>query len=133
MIVALYGSSCTGKTATARALAAGLALPLRLCGEAVRGRASDLSVSWLELPDEQHRAVDDETRSWCRRMRHCIVEGRFLDRVLLPLGDDALLVCLTASDEVRRIRMAERLGKPCTLGEINKQDELDCQFRMRLY
>jgi cytidylate kinase len=84
MIIAIYGPSGTGKTAISGLLAEMLGLPFRLCGEAVKGRAAMLGVPWRELPDEQHRAVDAETRIWVNRNQPCLVEGRYLDYVLVP-------------------------------------------------
>ena len=133
MITALFGASCTGKTTIARALAVELKLPLRSCGDAVRSRARDLSIPWFNLPDEQHRAVDEETRTWCASTQPCIVEGRFLDSVLVPLQDDTVLIQLLASKATRCARWASRAGGPCRPEEIDAHDEADRRFRMRMY
>ena len=133
MIVALFGASCTGKTSIARALSAELTVPLRSCGDAVKGRASELSVAWSKLPDEQHRTVDKETREWCAAMKPCIVEGRFLDHVLAPLQGDTMLIRLAASKEARCARWTSRTGLHAALAEIEEHDEVDRTFRTRLY
>lgn len=133
MIIAFFGASCTGKTAISRTLSLDLDLSMRSCGDAVRSRARALAIPWLDLPDKQHRAVDDETRLWCESMQPCIVEGRFLDKVLFPLEADTMLICLVASKKARRDRWARRVGRPCTLREIDEHDKADRSFRMRMY
>jgi cytidylate kinase len=77
MITCLFGSTCTGKTTVARALARQLGLPLRSCGEEIRMRASMLRLSLDNLPSSVHEEVDNESVLWALSNRPCLVEGRF--------------------------------------------------------
>jgi cytidylate kinase len=116
MIIALVGSTCTGKTTLGLRLRDSLGLPLRSCGEAVRLRRTSLSVRWEELSYDQHRQVDAETREWVRSNQPCLVEGRYLDRVLAPLAGEVVLVRLEATDDDRISRQSVKRGRP--LGKV---------------
>ncbi|MGH9894300.1 MAG: AAA family ATPase [bacterium] len=133
MIIAIYGPSCTGKTTITGALRDAFGLPLRSCGEEVRRRAEVVGLSWDELPDDQHRAIDTETLLWVASNRPCLVEGRFLDRVLGPLGHDVTFVRLEASAEERLQRWTVRAGRSLSLEELREADALNLAFRARIY
>lgn len=134
MIIAIFGSSCTGKTTLSRALCAMVHLPLRSCGDAIRNKAEEVGVSWHELSDVDHQAVDAETLSWAIENTPCVVEGRYLDYVLAGLASATVWVELRASPDVRCGRLADRLGN--RLLEVTDLEEIDAaqlKFRRRLY
>jgi cytidylate kinase len=133
MIVALSGSSCTGKTTVARRLRDLLGLPLRSCGEAVGMRATSLGVPWAQLGSDQHRQVDAETREWVWQNRPCLVEGRYLDRVLGPLGGEVVLVRLEASTDERISRQSAKRGLPSTATNFQEEAQAELAFAEQMY
>jgi cytidylate kinase len=132
MIVALFGPSGVGKTTIARMLQDQLGLPLRSCGAAVVDRAVRFGVPFANLPDDEHRAVDHETLSWVAVHQSCLVEGRFLDSVLVAIAGRTILVRLDATEEDRCRRSAAR-NMPLTSRELQELDRVDVTFRARLY
>ena len=110
-----------------------LGLPLRSCGDAVRSSATMLGVSWQQLSYNQHRRVDTDTLEWVRINRPCVVEGRYLDRVLAPLGREIILVRLEASDEDRRCRQSAKRGHATTTIEFREREKDDLTFSEYMY
>ena len=49
LIIAIFGSSCTGKTTVAQLLANELNADLRICGEIVRNESKRLNISYDKL------------------------------------------------------------------------------------
>ncbi|MEA3051399.1 MAG: hypothetical protein QOG72_302 [Sphingomonadales bacterium] len=88
-----------------------------------------------DLPDEQRRLIDRQTLDWVRENASSggIVEGRFLDAVLVPVRHLVCLVEVRADPEVRAQRWAERTEVPVTPAEIEGQDRTDAGFRDRIY
>jgi len=132
MIVAIFGQSCTGKTSLANALAPVLGYRVRHCGDAVREVAKSLRLTYEALSDDHHRTIDDATRAWSQDYLPCIVEGRFLDRVLAASAS-VLLVHLVASEEVRLGRWRSRTSQPLSREWLNANDARELAFRVRLY
>lgn len=132
MIIGLFGASSTGKTTITRRVAPELTLPLRLCGEIVKSRSVGLGVSLMQLSDEDHQNIDSETREWAIKNKPCIIEGRYLDQVLYPMGAQVALIRLEANTADRRMRSLRSGSDPLTImGE--DPDLLDSMFRARMY
>jgi cytidylate kinase len=132
MIVALCGPSCTGKTTIAELVRNHTGLPLRCCGNTVKQKANELGVPVAELPDGEHRAIDAETVRWATSNSPCLVEGRYLQYVLAPIGSQVHLVSLEASDEDRRRRMV-KTGRLERLEHFEKAEKIDHEFAKRMY
>ena len=133
MIIALFGNSQTGKTTIAKRLAEELAFPLRSCGEAVKHRAQEKGISWDELSDAEHRAVDENTRIWVLTNRPCLVEGRYLHFVLASLSTQVTLVRLEATSDDRRIRQVGLSNAPVAPSDFERADADDLALQERLY
>jgi cytidylate kinase len=133
MIIAIVGTSCTGKTSIAVPLAEELGFVLRSCGEEIKRKAKELNVAINELPDDIHSAIDGETIAWIQANADCIVEGRFLDFVLSPIRAQVILIRLTASDTERCARMQKRGLIDFTTMDLCNLDEIDETFRTRHY
>ena len=133
MIIGIFGASCVGKSSAARLLAQRSTLPLRSCGSPVRQAAESLSVSLEELPDAVHRGIDEQTIDWSLRNRPCLVEGRFLDRVLARLSAKPFLIELRATPAVRQSRACSRAGHVVSCEELKRWDQADAVFRERMY
>jgi cytidylate kinase len=133
MIISLCGASSTGKTTIARRLANEAGYPLRSCGEIVKSKATLLGVRLDELSDELHQEIDNETRSWAVANDPCLVEGRYLDQVFVPIGPQVTLVRLVATHADRRARlMARSFRPPLTITE-DELDFADSAFCARMY
>ena len=134
VILGIYGRSCTGKTTVARVLAQRLAFPARFCGELVRNAARDAGVDIENLPDDCHRQIDEQTVTWAFKVtRSAIVEGRYLNHVLLPGATFLYLVRLDASLETRVVRWRKKSGVVSTITDVKTLDAAEDAFRLRLY
>jgi len=84
-------------------------------------------------PDDLHRQVDRETRDWCAGLRgDGVVEGRFLNRVLVDM-QHVVLVELATSEKERARRLSERLGRATCEREIRQIDAESDLFQVRMY
>jgi cytidylate kinase len=132
MIIGLFGASTTGKTSIAKRVMVETSCALRCCGEVVKSRAAVLGTRLSELAAEEHQRIDDDTRKWAIANIPCLVEGRYLDRVLAPIGKHVLLVRLVATSADRRTRRLKRDVRPLTLTE-DDLDLADSTFCTRMY
>lgn len=133
MIIGIFGASCVGKSSAARLLAQRRAVPLRPCGSLVRNAAASLKCDPGELPDAIHREIDRQTLDWSLKNEPCLVEGRFLDRVLARLASRPFLIELSATLPVRHSRACSRTGHVVSIHEFELGDQADAAFRRRLY
>ena len=133
MIIAIFGKSSSGKTTLAKDVHGALNLPLRCCGEEVKARAAKLGVSLDKLTDDVHRLIDQETIRWVVGQPACIVEGRYLDRVLSSIANKILLVELIANTTVRFQRSQKRSSHPLDFDSFLDAEEADLAFRERMY
>jgi cytidylate kinase len=137
MILCFYGRSLAGKTTLARQLATGSNVPLRCCGDEVRKKAIELKVGIGQVPNEEHFAVDQATRTWVSGNQPCIVEGRFLDAVLsVHKQKDTQFIEVTASQDVRlqrAIARGELDSESFTADSLKQRDLSDVAFRSRLF
>lgn len=133
MIIGIFGASCVGKSSAARLLAQRRILPLRSCGSPVREAAQSMNVALEALPDAVHRGIDEETLSWSLTNQPCLVEGRFLDRVLARLPVKPLLIELSATSAARQSRACSRAGHVVSIKELELWDQADIAFRERMY
>ena len=133
MLIGLFGHSCTGKTTLAQEMAASLNLPLRGCGDVVKSKAMELSVSLDRLPLSEHQTIDEATREWGKRNPRGIVEGRYLDQVLADLDVPLVLVEITAADRDRAERWARRRDVPVGDIQVAEYDRADEAFRAAAY
>jgi hypothetical protein len=90
----------------------------------------DVPVSALSLSD--HAAIDGETVVWSRQAGNRIVEGRFLDQVLVPSVPHTLIQ-VVAGREARAERWARRLSKPQSVEDVATFDAEDEAFRVQAY
>lgn len=126
--VAIFGPSCSGKTAVGTALAARLGVIARSCGEIVRQRAAELGISPAILSDDEHVAIDTDTRSIAANSwPPLVIEGTFLDHVLAGL--DVVFIQLYATTETREQRHREKAAS----GLLSERDASDDLLRRRLY
>jgi cytidylate kinase len=127
-MIALFGPSAVGKTTLAEVVANEFGISARYCGREVQGfaRADKVAVNELALP--RHREIDAATLEWAIGNPNGLIEGRFLDHVLVPYGR-VILMKLTASDEIRNKRLQARL-RP---SDVVTEDRRDAEFRKVMY
>jgi cytidylate kinase len=129
-VVALFGKSCVGKSEVAEKLANHLGMPVRHCGEVVKERAAQLSVSSAELSTAEHEAIDAETRTLVANTEHgIVVEGTFLD-IVLQESSNVLFIRLTCEEDVRAKRFEAR---PSSKGTLAQRDKTDNSLREDVY
>jgi len=104
-------------------------VPARYCGSQVRelARQKGIDVDGLSLDD--HRRVDEGTRAFVLQNERCILEGSFLDSVLVDL-EDIQFVRLVCGDAERQRRWAGRRGATASLSLRDIDDEV---LRGKLY
>jgi len=132
MILCLYGSSCSGKTTVARALASKLNLPLRSCGDEIRRVARKLDITPADVTEDGHRQIDRDTVAWAHEHRPGVIEGRFLDAVFASAATPATLVLLVASDESRLVRGRTK-NTAFSSDDLGRSDAEDAKHRARIY
>lgn len=109
----ISGVPGSGKTTVARLLAAELGVPHVYAGDLYRQEARRRGLTLEEfnrLCEEDHsidRQLDTEMAERART-GNCVLEGRLAGYLAAADGLDALKVWLTASDEVRARRVAQR-------------------------
>lgn len=109
-------------------------VPVRLCGDVVRQAAAECGVDINALPDLMHREIDAETVRWARSSTVlCLVEGRYLDQVLAPLGSSVVLTYFEATPQARVERWEMKAGLKSGLSHIRQVDALDVVFRKKMY
>lgn len=106
--IAVTGESCTGKTTIARLLASHFNCSVRHCGEIVKCRANELDVHFADLPEDEHRVIDDETKRIVEETeRLIVVEGRYLLEILKSVKD-VVQIELHCFDRERHRRKSSR-------------------------
>ncbi len=128
LVIGLYGESCAGKTSVAKRVARRLKIKIRHCGEIVKARAKQLGVEVEDLPKEEHRRIDQETRKLVKSADRLIIEGRFLNQVLKGLPN-VILIKLTCDRTERLRREAERKGKVQTDSQEGRRDRANPLYR----
>ncbi len=113
MLITISGLPGSGKTTVARRLSQRLGVPHVYAGDLYRKEALERRVSleeFNELTEKDHsidRALDAKMAAYARR-GEVVLEGRLAGFIALQEGVRALKVWLTASDEVRARRVAQR-------------------------
>ncbi len=113
MLVTISGVPGSGKTTVARLLAERLALPHVYAGDLYRAEAKSrgLTLEQFNLLCEADHSIDrqlDAAMAERARQGGCILEGRLAGYLAAENDLQALKVWLTASDEVRARRVAQR-------------------------
>lgn len=113
MLVTISGVPGSGKTTVAKLLAESLGLPHVYAGDLYRqeARRRGLTLEEFNRLCESDHSIDrrlDEAMAERARQGDCILEGRLAGYLAAQEGLDALKVWLTASDEVRARRVAQR-------------------------
>lgn len=113
MLITISGVPGSGKTTVARILSQKLGVRHIYAGDIYRQHAQQLGISLADLNSraEQDHSIDralDERMADYAREGDVVLEGRLAAFVARQQGVDALKVCLTAGDDVRARRVAER-------------------------
>ena len=132
--VAIFGASRTGKTTIAYELGSLMTIPVRHCGEIVKRFVRERGlIEGAELSREDHRQIDDETRNVAEALDSVIVEGRFLNYVLLNVRS-VVFVELTCEIQVRAARYGHRVrSKSRRIRSPRDTDKSDLLLRQTLY
>src|SRR5690349_362285 len=116
MVITISGLPGSGKTTVARLLSNRLGIPHVYAGDLYRKGAIERGVTleeFSQLSERDHsidRALDAKMAEYARQ-GNVVLEGRLAAFVTLQETVDALKVWLTASDDVRARRVAQREGK----------------------
>lgn len=134
MIIALYGSTCVGKSSIAKELSALLPCNIRGCGGEVFAFANSAGIAPDDLSDADHREIDRRTLELCNEEKSMmIVEGRFLQYVLSSCKTKIILIELHATADVRTKRLLGRNRSYSTANRVEDIDRADEGFCLRLY
>jgi cytidylate kinase len=129
IVIAVQGPTCSGKTTTAKKLAALLGFKVRSAGDAVKARSVELNVEPDELSLLDHQRIDDLTRQMVESSKEpLIVEGTFLDALLSTIGD-IYRIGLHCEENERRRRFIGREG----YDGMQERDRADAALRFALH
>ena len=138
-IIAIYGGTCSLKTDVSKELSRLTGFKVVSRGELATTRAKYTRLATAgQLPIEEHRKIDAETREMAGRdERLMIFESGFMDAVLSGVPG-VFWVRLYADDQTRTARWTRRKedggGRTRQLGEsVAARDAEDAGLRARLY
>lgn len=139
-VIAIYGKTCSLKSDVARGISRLTGYKVKHPGEAATTYAKVAKLdSALKLPEERHRAIDEDTLAWIKMTRDpvIIIESTLLDAVLKDV-DDVFRVHLHSRDDVRQQRWHRRKeeggGRTRQIGEsVERRDRDDAELRAQLY
>ena len=135
MNIAICGMSCTGKSMLGKLLANYLNCELRNCGSIVLKVAARLKLPPEQLSLNEHAKVDAETIEFISQHSKLqrIVEGRYIDQVIVRCDAPIVLVELVSSEEARLARWGKRAARALKLNWLRSVDEADFAFRRKAY
>jgi cytidylate kinase len=120
MLITISGLPGSGKTTVARLLSHRLGLPHVYAGDLYRKAAVERGLTleqFNELTERDHsidRNLDEQMAAYARG-GGVVLEGRLAGFVAVQEGVDALKIWLTAGDEVRARRVAQREERDWTV------------------
>lgn len=133
MKIAIFGDSGSGKSVVSTALAYKLNIDLRGCGDEVKKLATSKGISFPELSNSDHLNIDAQTIEFAQQRDDWVIEGRFLDQVLVDLEKPFFLIRLVASPNIRASRLELRSSRATTPDDVHRYDAEDVQFRGKMY
>lgn len=129
--VAIFGLPAVGKSTVAAAVSRLISAEVRHCGDTVKSRATRLGLPISSLSPDEHRRIDDDTRSAVTSAKApLVVEGRYLHHVLEGLPC-VLLVELCCSGNTRAQRHCARAHASTT--SLEEQDAESVLLAGKLY
>ncbi|MFQ5935579.1 MAG: cold shock domain-containing protein [Acidiferrobacterales bacterium] len=139
-VIAIYGKTCSLKSDVAREISRFTGYKVKHPGEMATtyARAAKLD-SALKVPEDKHRAIDEDTLKWVNTTKDSIIiiESTLLDAVLKGINE-VFFARLHSRDDVRKERWAKRReeggGRSRQIGEgVEQRDKDDMELRTRLY
>jgi CspA family cold shock protein len=139
-VIAIYGKTCSLKSDVARGISRLTGYKVKHPGEAATTYAKVAKLdSALNLPEQRHRSIDEDTLQWIKTTRDpvIIIESTLLDAVLKDV-ENVFRVHLRSRDEVRQQRWHRRReeggGRTRQIGEsVERRDRDDAELRTKLY
>jgi cytidylate kinase len=134
VVLAIYGSSCVGKSTLAAELGERWQIPVRHCGAVVKACATELGIAQESLPIDIHKTIDSETRKLAKNTKGAfVVEGAYLDLVLNEVPG-VRFVHLRCNNMIRETRFLRRAGALSnTQSTLSQRDQDDKRLRRLLY
>ena len=129
--IAVFGATCVGKSTVADELASLLGWEVRHCGEILKEKADLAGTPVANLSLQDHKEVDGETLDLATRRTKLVMEGGFLDAVLIGRLEKTIFIRLSCAEKERQRRFESK--HPAGTNTLQERDEQDAALRKRLY